>query len=163
MQDNQTARPAKLSWILVFGISAMAVAVLFLVWLRAGLLRVEQIETPQPLMPMEMEYGAGATMENGVLRIEGFARQKGLEPSVFDCTVALVYEDGSAFALPTRMLYSGQYAIFPVRQIASSGVLAIADLDALAEGEAEIVFLCRHDGMTANIYTGTKVCLENAA
>lgn len=57
--------------------------------------------------------------------IEGFVRQKGLEPSVFDCTVALVYEDGTALALPTRMLYSGQYHIFPVRQIASSGVLAI--------------------------------------
>ena len=100
---------------------------------------------------------------NKQLRIEGFVRQKGLEPSVFDCTVALVYEDGTAFALPTRMLYSGQYHIFPVRQIASSGVLAIADLADLPPGNPEVVFLCRHDGMEANVYTGVRAGVEEAA
>ena len=119
--------------------------------------------TPQPLMPVEMEYAAGATTGGGVLRIEGFVRQKGLEPSVFDCTVALVYEDGTALALPTRMLYSGQYHIFPVRQIASSGVLAIADLADLPAGTPEIVFLCRHDGMVANVYTNVMAEVEKTA
>ena len=50
-------------------------------------------------------------------------------------------------------LHSGQYHIFPVRQIASSGVLAIADLADLPPGNPEVVFLCRHDGMEANVYT----------
>ena len=162
-QETNGFRPARLSWVLAFGTGAMVVAMLFLLWLRADLRHVEQIDTPQPLMPVEMEYAAGATTGGGVLRIEGFVRQKGLEPSVFDCTVALVYEDGTARALPTRMLYSGQYHIFPVRQIASSGVLAIADLADLPAGTPEIVFLCRHDGMVANVYTNVMAEVEKTA
>ena len=105
-QETSSFRPAKLTWVLAFAVGTMAVAVLFLLWLRAGLRHVEKIDVPQPLMPVEMEYAASVTAEGGALRIEGFVRQKGLEPSVFDCTVALVYEDGTAFALPTRMLHS---------------------------------------------------------
>ena len=162
-QETSSFRPAKLTWVLAFAVGAMAVAVLFLLWLRAGLRHVEKIDVPPPLVPVEMEYAASATAEGGALRIEGFVRQKGLEPAVFDCTVALVYEDGTAFALPTRMLYSGQYHIFPVRQIASSGVLAIADLADLPPGNPEVVFLCRHDGMEANVYTGVRAGVEEAA
>ena len=97
-----------------------------------------------------------------MLRIEGFVRQKGLEPSVFDCTVALVYEDGTALALPTRMLRPGRYGVFPGRQMASSGVLSVVPVSELRQGAPEIVFLCHHDGMQANLYTGERVMIEVA-
>ena len=161
-QETNGFRPARLSWVLAFGTGAMVVAMLFLLWLRADLRHVEQIDTPQPLMPVEMEYAAGATTDGGVLRIEGFVRQKGLEPSVFDCTVALVYEDGTALALPTRMLRSGGYGVFPGRQMASSGVLSVVPVSELRQGAPEIVFLCHHDGMQANLYTGERVRIEVA-
>lgn len=161
-QETSSFRPAKLTWVLAFAVGTMAVAVLFLLWLRAGLRHVEKIDVPQPLMPVEMEYAASATAEGGALRIEGFVRQKGLEPSVFDCTVALVYEDGTAFALPTRMLRPGGYDVFPGRQMASSGVLSVVPVSELRQGAPEIVFLCHHDGMQANLYTGERVMIEVA-
>lgn len=161
-QETSNFRPAKLTWVLAFAVGAMAVAVLFLLWLRAGLRHVEKIDVPQPLMPVEMEYAASAAAEGGALRIEGFVRQKGLEPSVFDCTVALVYEDGTAFALPTRMLRPGGYGVFPGRQMASSGVLSVVPVSELRQGAPEIVFLCHHDGMRANLYTGERVMIEVA-
>ena len=161
-QETSNFRPAKLTWVLAFAVGAMAVAVLFLLWLRAGLRHVEKIDVPQPLMPVEMEYAASASAEGGALRIEGFVRQKGLEPSVFDCTVALVYEDGTAFALPTRMLRPGGYGVFPGRQMASSGVLSVVSVSELRQGAPEIVLLCHHDGMRANLYTGERVMIEVA-
>lgn len=161
-QETSSFRPAKLTWVLAFAVGTMAVAVLFLLWLRAGLRHVEKIDVPQPLMPVEMEYAASVTAEGGALRIEGFVRQKGLEPSVFDCTVALVYEDGTAFALPTRMLRPGGYDVFPGRQMASSGVLSVVPVSELRQGAPEIVFLCHHDGMQANLYTGERVMIEVA-
>lgn len=52
-QETNGFRPARLSWVLAFGTGAMVVAMLFLLWLRADLRHVEQIDTPQPLMPVD--------------------------------------------------------------------------------------------------------------
>lgn len=45
-QETNGFRPARLSWVLAFGTGAMVVAMLFLLWLRADLRHVEQIDHP---------------------------------------------------------------------------------------------------------------------
>ena len=57
---------------------------------------------------------------------------------------------------------SGGYGVFPGRQMASSGVLSVVSVSELRQGAPEIVLLCHHDGMRANLYTGERVMIEVA-
>ncbi|MEG2698073.1 MAG: hypothetical protein RR951_04015 [Ruthenibacterium sp.] len=149
-------KPAQKRVLLVAVAAFAAALVLFFFWLHASLHNPVRTALADDAQSGQMQWQLFSVEAGEALRITGRAAYGDEGIRRFETRAALLYPDGTAYALPTRMVGSEQY-------FDNSCFLARCAVNRLPQGKAEIVLLFQSNSHKIAVHTGELVSIGGAA